>query len=117
VQALILIPEVERLTWDSTCNSRSPIVKRGEGCAYNGHRAWKEDFETGCYMCGDGQDGLPLVWEGEVVPEAMDRAIRFLNLTIERTVLLFANVYTVEDARDVARAYFEHKLGTFEEIA
>ncbi len=82
IHAVLLIPGPghEKLLEGGKCGSRPPIVMRGDVCGVEAHRRWEtpDDFadHASCYMCGGPQRALALAWEGEPVPEGMDRAWR-----------------------------------------
>jgi hypothetical protein len=59
-----------------------PTLYNSSSCGYDAHRGWRErhDVRSDCYMCGHPDEALVLAWEGEPVPEGMDRAARALVL-------------------------------------
>ena len=60
--------------------------------------------------CSCGTRALPLVWEGAIVPEACDRAIRVLAAVAMTPAL--RHTYTHADAEDLARKCERFGIGT-----
>jgi hypothetical protein len=99
MSAILLVPtpgDPHGLLAPGVCGARVPTLYNSTSCGYDAHRGWRErhDVRGDCYMCGHPDEALVLAWEGEPVPEGVDRAIRRLNRHIGRMRFLLDTDYT-----------------------
>ncbi len=104
---VLVIPRAgdpHKLLHEGPCGGRPPVVHEG-ACECYTTTLWtdRSTFYVKCPACHEwvrptNRKALPLVWEGEVVPEGMDRAWR----RYDRANGALCASYDVQEAEELA---------------